>query len=70
MLRIGVDFNTREGPRTIVLTEQNVPPEILVEGTRVILYEEGDMECEAVVRKGDTWDWVADIIEGTIRRLP
>jgi hypothetical protein len=70
MLRICTDFNTREGPRTIVLAPQVIPQGGLVEGTRVILYEEGDIECEAIVRRGDTWNWVADIIEGTIRKLP
>jgi len=32
-------------------------------------YEPGDIECEAIVRHGERWEWVADILDGTIRPL-
>jgi hypothetical protein len=64
MLRIAVDFNLREGPRTIVL--RSLPAGVTV-GTKVVLYEPGDIECEAIVRRGDIWDWVADMVEGSIK---
>ena len=69
MVRIATDFNWREDYLTIVLPDR-VPAEVLVPGTRVILYEPGDIECEAIVRRGKTWPWVADIVEGTIKNPP
>jgi hypothetical protein len=45
-----------------------MPTEGLTVGAKVILEEPDDIECEAIVRHGDTWEWVADIIEGTIRK--
>ena len=44
-----------------------VPMKELTVGTKVILYEPGDIECEAIVRHGKSWEWVAEIVEGTIR---
>jgi hypothetical protein len=67
MLRIYVDMNLREGPRTIVIAPRQMPIGGLTVGAKVILEEFGDIECEAIVRHGTTWEWVADIIEGTIR---
>lgn len=66
LVRIMTDFNWREDYLTIVLPN-GVPAEVLVPGTRIILYEPGDIECEAIVRRGETWPWVADIVEGTIK---
>jgi hypothetical protein len=65
MIRIMTDFNTREGDTTIVLRD-DAPAEALVVGARIILYEPGDIECEAIVRRGETWPWVADIVKGTV----
>jgi hypothetical protein len=67
MLKIHVDMNLREGPRTIVVPPRQMPMDGLTVGAKVTLYEPGDIECEAIVRDGTTWEWVADIIEGTIR---
>ena len=67
MLKIAVDMNLREDHRTIVIPPQQVPPSGLSVGVKVVLYEPGDIECEAIVRHGETWDWVADIVEGTIK---
>jgi hypothetical protein len=39
----------------------------LVTGTRVVLYEPNQIECEAIVRRGKTWPWVAEVVEGTVR---
>ena len=69
MLRILVDVNWREDDRTIVIPEERVSRDNLLEGKRVILYEPG-MECEAILRRGVQWPWVADIVEGTIRETP
>jgi hypothetical protein len=68
MLRLHVDMNNREDQRTIVIPSRYVSAEGLVAGERVILYEPGDIECEAIVRRGASWEWVADIVEGTIRK--
>jgi len=68
LVRIRVDFNRREDSGTIALgSSAEVPEEIRREGALVILYEPGDIECEAIVRKGRRWEWVADILDGTIR---
>jgi hypothetical protein len=69
LVRIATDFNWREDYRTIVLPDR-APAEVLVPGTRIILYEPDAFECEAIVRRGETWPWVADIIEGTIKNYP
>lgn len=69
LMRIDTDFNWREDYLTIVLPDR-VPAEVLVPGMRIILYEPGGMECEAIVRRGKTWPWVADIVEGTIKDFP
>jgi len=69
MVRIRVDFNRREDFRTIALgSSAEIPEEARREGALVILYEPGDIECEAVVRRGRRWEWVADILDGTIRK--
>ena len=67
MPRIRVDFNRREGPRTVAVSEEDVPEHELAVGAIVTLYEPGDIECEAVLRHGIRWKWVADILDGTIR---
>lgn len=70
MIRILNDFNLMEDDRAVVLHVEHTPPEALVPGIRVVLYEPGDIECEAIVRRGKTWPWVADIVEGTIKNPP
>ena len=67
MARIRVDFNRREGPRTIAISPEDVPRDELVVGAVITLYEPGDIECEAVLRRGTRWEWVADIVDSTIR---
>jgi hypothetical protein len=67
MARIRVDFNRREGPRTIAISAEDVSQDELRVGAIVTLYEPGDIECEAVLRHGTRWEWVADIVESTIR---
>jgi hypothetical protein len=52
----------------IVIHPQDVPPEGLSVGERVVLYETG-FECEAIVRHGAYAKWVADVVEGTIKDL-
>jgi hypothetical protein len=66
MKKICVDTNAREGYDTIVIFPQDLPPEGLSVGERVIIHEPG-VECEAIVRRGAYSEWVADIVEGTIR---
>ena len=67
MARIHVDFNRREGPRTVAITPEEIPEEELKVGAIVTLYEPGDIECEAILHHGTRWKWVADILDGTIR---
>lgn len=69
MVRVLADFNARDGYLRILLPT-DAPAEVLVPGTRVILYEPDELECEAIVRRGETWPWVADIVEGTIKDYP
>jgi hypothetical protein len=69
MLRILVDINLREDHRTIAILPENVLEKELNVGARVILYEPG-MECEAILRHGEIWKWVADIVEGTVKEIP
>ncbi len=67
MLKISVDMNLREDHRTIVIPPESILAEDLIVGDRVVLYEPGgDIECEAILRHGTSWKWVADIVEGTI----
>jgi hypothetical protein len=68
MLRLHVDMNNREDQRTIVIPSRYVSAEGLVAGAKVILYEPGDIECEAILRRGTSWEWVADIVDGTIKK--
>lgn len=69
MTRIRVDFNRREGSGSIAISpnEGEIPEEELKVGAIVTLYEPGDIECEAVLRHGTRWKWVADILDGPIR---
>ena len=68
MVRIAVDFNRREGVRTVALgSSADIPEEARHVGALVTLYEPGEIECEAIVRHGQRWEWVADILDGTIR---
>ncbi len=69
MIRIAVDCNWREDTRTIVIPHEDVPESHLRVGAKVTLHEPG-MECEAILRHGKQWPWVADIIEGTIKNEP
>ncbi|MBI2739176.1 MAG: hypothetical protein HYX38_21870 [Rhodospirillales bacterium] len=66
MTKIEVDMNLREDVFTIVVPLQLVSEFQLKVGDRVLLYEPGT-ECEAILRHGKQWPWVADIVEGTIR---
>ena len=65
MYRIAVDMNLREDHGTIVLPKLSIPGDGLAVGQKVILYESDDIECEAIVRHGETWEWVADIVKGS-----
>jgi hypothetical protein len=69
MARIQVDFNRREGPGAIAISpaEGEIPSEELKVGAIVTIYEPGDIECEAILRHGTQWNWVADILDGTVR---
>lgn len=67
-VRIRVDFNRREDAHTIALgSSADLPEEVRRVGALVILYEPGDIECEAIVRRGKRWEWVAHILDGTIK---
>ena len=69
-MRLHVDFNCREDTRTIaILRPLEIPDEHKKVGELVILYEPGSIECEAILRHGTHWEWVADILDETIREL-
>lgn len=69
MTRIHVDFNCREDVGTIaILRPQEIPEEERRIGAIITLYEPG-IECEAILRRGERWEWVADILDGTIREV-
>jgi hypothetical protein len=69
MIRIPVDMNWREDRQTIVIPPRSISENELEVGKRVILHEPG-VECEAILRHGTQWPWVADIVEGTIKEVP
>ncbi len=69
MIRIPVDCNWREDAWAIVIRPENIAIFGLKIGDRVVLHEPG-MECEAILRRGTQWPWVADIVEGTIKDVP
>jgi hypothetical protein len=52
-----------------VILPSSTPSEALVPGTRVILYEPDDIECEAIVRRDTAFSWVAEIVKGTMKDL-
>jgi hypothetical protein len=70
MITILNDFNdvigSADGTRSVPLAIEHTPPEALVPGTRVIVSYPGDLECEAIVKRGEDIPWVAEIIEETV----
>ena len=70
-VRIMNDFHKHEGDWEngwkVALNLRSTPPEVLVPGTRVFLYDSGDIEGEGIVQRGERYDWVAEIIPGTFR---
>jgi hypothetical protein len=54
--------------RAVMIPSRSVSAEGLVAGAKVILCEPGDIECEAILRRGTSWEWVADIVDGTIKK--
>ena len=54
VVRVRVDFNRRESPHTIALgSSADTPEEARRVGALVVPYELGDIECEAIVRRGE-----------------
>ncbi len=66
-VRICNDFNKMEGEWSVVLHREHTPPEVLVPGTRVFVYDSGDIEGVGIVQRGKHYDWVAEMIVETIR---
>ena len=66
-VRICNDFNKLEGEWNVVLHREHTPPEVLVPGTRVFVYDSADIEGEGIVQRGKHYDWVAEMIVETIR---
>jgi hypothetical protein len=64
MRRIYVDFNAREvlpnKQSVAVSLPASMQHEPFVEGERIVTYDE-ETECEAIVRVGTRFAWVADI---------
>jgi hypothetical protein len=77
MIKLHVDYNEREllkeGVQTIVVEldgkNSDVRQTDLREGAKVIL-SDGTMECEAILRHGKDYEWVADMIRGTSKDFP
>ena len=71
MIKVINDFNKLEGSRgdhwSVVLHVEHTPAEALVVGTRIIVTTPGEIECEAIVRHGEHHQWVAEIVEDTLR---
>jgi len=71
MLRICVDFNCVEDIdkvviRTDIEMNESLAPTEFHENLRVVIYED-DLECEAILRPGKIFPWMAQIIPGTFR---
>jgi hypothetical protein len=66
-IRIPHDFQTTDGEWNMVLRPEHTPPEALVPGTRVFLYDSGDIEGVGIVQRGKHYPWVAEMIVETIR---
>src|SRR6185312_11694361 len=67
LIMVRVDFNHVDDGDSIGLMEMDTPPHVKVEGTRVIIYSPGELECEAIVRRGTWSEWVAGIVPGTTK---
>jgi hypothetical protein len=60
LIAIPSDFNMMDEQWVVVLNLERTPPEVLVPGTRV------GLECEAIVRRGRDFPWVAEVIRETV----
>ncbi len=49
MFRVWVDFNDTDDCGSIAIRPQHTPPQVQVPGARIVLYDPGELECEAVV---------------------
>ena len=67
MFKVRVDFNDTDDGGSIAINPQHMPPQVQAPGTRIILYDPGELECEAIVRRGTWSEWVADMVPGTIK---
>jgi len=76
MLAFYVDYNSRErfpdGRQAIHVAIGTInPPSLenkLTVGLRATLYDE-EIKCVGILRRGKYYDWVADIVPGTVRDL-
>jgi hypothetical protein len=71
LVRVRTDFNLREG--LAVVLPDDAPAAVLVAGTRIMFYERDQTEWRerlAIVRPGEEFPWVADIVEGTLMDYP
>lgn len=73
MLKIYVDFNLREATNKIIvrlstLANAHISEGHLRIGERVLVFDEGD-EYEAILDRGQSHAWVAEIIPETNRVL-
>jgi len=66
LIAIPSDFNMMDEEWVVVLNLERTPPEVLVPGTRVVLHETCGLECEAIVRRGRDFPWVAEVIRETV----
>lgn len=67
LIMVRVDFNNVDDGHSSGLMEMDTPPHVKVSGTWVIIYSPGELECEAIVRRGTWSEWVADIVPGTTK---
>ncbi len=74
MLRIYVDFNSRERFGRVFIrlgppNNEHLNESMLQEGMTVLLDSE-DMQSHGVLARGVYGDWVCDIVPGSNRHLP
>jgi len=73
MMKVLCDFNKTEGSRgvdyAVVLHPKATPTEALVVGKRIVVIQPGEIECEAIVKHGRHHQWVAEVVEDSMRFL-
>lgn len=74
MKKLNVDFNSTEDDLVVIIRfDLDINPEYLKNELSVgekIIVSDNYEECEAIVRKGITYEWAAKLLLETFRRSP